>query len=62
MFVVGMVKNGCDQSGHWNLKLTYLKSECMEWTDFLHAGANSGKLKIDLMIFGWVFSKMGMAS
>ena len=23
----------------------YLKNELMEWTDILHAGANSGKLK-----------------
>ena len=26
----------------------------MELTDFLHAGANSGKLKVISMIFGWV--------
>ena len=48
-----MVKNGCDQSGHGAQK----------WTDgiksFLHAGTNSGKLKVDSIIFGW--SKMAMA-
>ena len=32
----------------------------MEWTEFLHSGINSGKLKVDLMIFGWVWSKMAM--
>ena len=25
---------------------------------FLHAVANSGKLKVDSMIFGWAWSKM----
>ena len=34
------------------LKLTVSQNEQMEWTDFLHAGTNSGKLKVDLMIFG----------
>ena len=34
----------------------------MEWTDFLHAGANSGKLKVVSMIFWWVSSwKMNVA-
>ena len=31
----------------------YLKNELKEWTDFLHAGADSGKLKVISMIFGW---------
>ena len=39
------------------LKLTYLKNEQMEWTDFFHAFANSEKLKVVSMIFGWVLSK-----
>ena len=53
---VGMVKNGFGQSGHRTLKLTvYLRNEKMEWTDFLHAGANSGKLKVDPMILGRVW-------
>ena len=30
----------------------------MESTDFFHAGTNSGKLKVDSMIFGQVWSKM----
>ena len=33
----------------------------MEETDFLHAATNSGKLKVDSMIFGWAWSKMAMA-
>ena len=32
----------------------------MEWTDFLRAFANSGKLKVTSLIFEWVWSKMGM--
>ena len=30
----------------------------MEWTDFLHAGGNSGKLKVISVIFGWALSKI----
>ena len=55
-----MVKDKCGQSGHGTLKLTYLKSKLIEWTDFVHADANSEKLKVDSMIFGWMWSKMGM--
>ena len=52
-------KYGCHQSGHGTLKLTVSQ----EWIGcLLHAGANSGKLKVALMIFGWVWSKMGMAN
>ena len=29
----------------------------MERTDFLHAGANSGKLKVISMILGWAWSR-----
>ena len=47
-----MVKNECGQSSMG------LKNEWMEWTDFLHAGANSGKLKVISLIFDWVLSKM----
>ena len=39
----------------------YLKNELIEWTDFLHAGANSGKLKVITQIFGWAWPKMEMA-
>ena len=33
----------------------------MEWTYILHAGANSRKLKVISMIFGWAWSEMGVA-
>ena len=39
----------------------YLKNEQKEETDFLYAGTNSGKLNVDSIIFGWVWSKMAMA-
>ena len=39
----------------------YLNNEQMEWTNILHAGANWGKLKVDSIIFGWVWSKMVVA-
>ena len=56
-----MMKNVHDQSGYGTLKLTYLKNEWMEWTDIFHAGANSGELKVISMIFGWLWSELGMA-
>ena len=34
----------------------------MKYTDFLHAGTNSGKLKVIAMILGWMWLKMVMAS
>ena len=56
-----MVRDGCGQPGHRTLKLTVSQ----EWVDrmnwFLLAGANSGKLKVILMIFGWMGSKLGVA-
>ena len=33
----------------------------MEITDFLDASANSGKLKVILLMFEWVWPKTGMA-
>ena len=39
----------------------YLENEQKEETDFLYAGTNSGKLNVDSIIFGWVWSKMAMA-
>ena len=33
----------------------------MVWTDFVHAGANSGKPKV-ILILGWVCSKMAVAT
>ena len=52
-----MVKNGCSQSGQGALK----SQEWTEWTDFLNAGANSGKLKVISLIFEWSWLKMGIA-
>ena len=50
-----MIKNGCGQSGQFS------KTEQMEQTDFSHAGTNSGKLKVDSMIFVWAWSKIAEA-
>ena len=47
-----MVKNGCGQSDYETQWLYHLKNEQMESTDFLNAGTNSEKLKVDLMVFG----------
>ena len=38
----------------------YLIYKLMEETDFLHAGANSGKPKVISLILGLAWSKMGM--
>ena len=40
-------------------KIDYI-SRMSRWNNqiFLHAGTNSGKLKVDLVIFGWAQSKM----
>ena len=48
-----MLKSGCEQSGFWTLKLTVSqklteKINCFFW----HADTNSGKLKLDSVIFG----------
>ena len=59
MFWVRIVKNGCGQSVHGILRLTV--SWKLNGVDFLHASSNSGKLKVDSMIFGRVWSKMVMA-
>ena len=50
-----MMKNGCGQSGHGTLELTVSQEWIDEWTDFLHAGANLGKLKFNSLIFEWEF-------
>ena len=52
MGVVSLVK------ALWNW--LYL-SELKGWTDIVHAGANSGKLKVMSMIFGWAWSEMAVA-
>ena len=43
------------------LNWLYLKNEPMELTNFFDAGANSRKLKVVSVIFGWAWSKMGLA-
>ena len=60
IFWVGMVKNGCGQPGNGSLKLTVSEEWTDEITDFLHVGTNSRKLKVDSMIFRWVWSNMAM--
>ena len=35
-------------------------NEWLNWAYFLHADANSGKLRITLINFRWLWSKMGM--
>ena len=42
----------------WNW--LYLKNELNEWTDIQHAGANSEKLKVISIIFGWAWLEMGV--
>ena len=56
------IKNGCLQSGRGTLKLTVSQKWTVGIKGFSHVGINSGKLKVDLMIFGWAWSKMVMAS
>ena len=57
---MGVVKNGCGHSGYRTLKLT-VSQECTDrLSRFFNAGANSGKLKVASMIFGWALPKMGM--
>ena len=51
-----MVKN----EWHQSFKNEWHKNEVMELTYFLHAGTNSGKLKVISMILGWVLAKIGM--
>ena len=58
-----MVKNGCGLSGHRTLKLTVSEECTHRWSKhFLNAGANSGKLKVASMSFGWARSKIGKIS
>ena len=51
-----MVRDGCGPPGH-----RALKNELIEKKDFFSAGANSGKLKVISMIFGWIWSKLDVA-
>ena len=64
IFWLGMFKNGCGQSGLWNLKL--IVSE--EWRDGINKffacwfGTNLYKSKVAWKFLGWAWSKMGVAS
>ena len=55
-----MGKYECDQPGHGAINWLDFKNEQMEWTEFLHAGANSGNSKVISIFFGWARSKMGV--
>ena len=50
-FGVGMIKNGCSQSGDGTLKLTVSEEWTGGITNFLHVGTDSKKLKADLQSF-----------
>ena len=58
------VLGGLDQKWVWSFRSQYSKIDCalkteqMEKIDFLHAGTNSRKLKVDSMIFEWSWSKI----
>ena len=45
----------------WNSKIChiYLKNILMKWADFLHTDTNSRKRNVNLIIIGWVCSKIG---
>ena len=40
----------------------YLQNKSMKSPDFLHVDTNSHNLKVGQKMFGWVWSKMGMAT
>ena len=40
--------------------MLYLKNEWMNWVDFLRADTNLAKLKVTLIIFGCIWSKIGL--
>ena len=52
---VGVVRNDCGRPDY------KVDGWMNEWTELIvHADINSGKLKISLINFGWLWSKMGM--
>ena len=56
---VGMIKSGRDPL-YGTLKFAVYNNEWMNWANFLYDDANLGKLKITLIIFGWLWLEMGM--
>ena len=55
-----MVENWHVPSRHRTLK-SPVSQESNELSWFLHAGINSGKLKVNLIVFGWAWSNMSVA-
>ena len=62
-----LIKNflgGHAQKWMWPVRSRDSKIDCvskieqMEQTDLLHAGTNSGKLKVETVICGWVWSEI----
>ena len=62
IFGVGLVKNGCGQSGGKTLKLIVSEEWTDRVTDFLHVDTYLQKLKTDQKLFGWAWWKMDEAS
>ena len=58
---VGLVKNRCGHSVLRTLKLAVCQGKMNEINWFWCVDTNSWKLKVTLTIFGWWWSKMGMA-
>ena len=58
---VGMVKTGCGHSGLATLKLAVSEEAIFGINWFLYIDTRSGKLKVSLIIFGWKWSKTGVA-
>ena len=58
----GHGRNGCGQSGGGTLKLTVSEKLTDGITDFFNVDTDSQKFKADKKLFGWEWSKMGVAS
>ena len=50
-------KNVCGQKWLWP---PWSQDELMNWAEFLHFHANSEKLRMTFLIFGWLWSQIGM--
>ena len=60
-FWVTVVKNGHGLLDHRTLKSAVSqKSELIKWTDFFACWCKFRKANINLVIFGWAWSKMGI--
>ena len=44
------------------LSQPFLQNKCMKLPHFLHADTNSQKLKVYQKLFGWAWSKIGVAN